>query len=294
MANTAHSTLTGSNLHEPKGAATAAAGSVYIANGSGSGSWTISEAVVTGMIADFATPLAPTGWLECDGSDVSTATYSALYTAMTIQQTGSRGVGSGIITGLTSTANMKAGYYVFGTGIGSGTTISSVDSATQISLSGAAGSSGSSTVIVSPWLLNTGTIRVPNCTTSGRFRRSRTSSTIIGATQADQNQAHTHTGTTAENNLDHTHTGLTNLGGVDHTHDYLRRNNLSNFAGGGASNAWQNDVTSTTSGASAYLHDHSFTTGGVSTNHTHTLTTASSGGTEARPLAIVVITCVKT
>lgn len=267
---------------------------MYIANGSGSGSWTISEAVVTGMIADFATPLAPTGWLECDGSDVSTTTYNALYTAMTIQQTGSRGVGSAIITGLTSTTNMKSGYYVFGTGIASGTTISSVDSATQITLSGTAGSSGSSTVIVSPWLLNTGTIRVPNCTTSGRFRRSRTSSTIVGALQADQNQAHTHTGTTVGASGDHTHAGLTNLGGVDHTHTYLRRNNLSNFAGGGASNAWQTDTTGTTDGASAYLHDHSFTTGGQNADHIHGFITSSNGGTETRPLAIVVITCVKT
>lgn len=35
----AHKNLTGSDLHEPKGAATAAAGTVYMANGSGSGSW---------------------------------------------------------------------------------------------------------------------------------------------------------------------------------------------------------------------------------------------------------------
>lgn len=35
-----HSTLTGSALHEPKGASTAGSGQVYIANGSGSGTWT--------------------------------------------------------------------------------------------------------------------------------------------------------------------------------------------------------------------------------------------------------------
>lgn len=36
----AHSTLTGSDLHEPKGVASATSGQVYIANGSGSGTWT--------------------------------------------------------------------------------------------------------------------------------------------------------------------------------------------------------------------------------------------------------------
>jgi hypothetical protein len=39
MANVAHSTLTDPNLHEPKGAAAAAADTFYVANGSGSGSW---------------------------------------------------------------------------------------------------------------------------------------------------------------------------------------------------------------------------------------------------------------
>ncbi len=34
-----HRNLTGADLHEPKGVASAAAGTVYVANGSGSGSW---------------------------------------------------------------------------------------------------------------------------------------------------------------------------------------------------------------------------------------------------------------
>jgi len=37
---TAHSTLTGADLHEPKGVAAANADEIYIANGSGSGTWT--------------------------------------------------------------------------------------------------------------------------------------------------------------------------------------------------------------------------------------------------------------
>lgn len=35
-----HSALTGAELHEPKGAASATANTVYVANGSGSGAWT--------------------------------------------------------------------------------------------------------------------------------------------------------------------------------------------------------------------------------------------------------------
>jgi hypothetical protein len=40
MANVAHASLTGANLHEPKGADTAVSGKVYVANGAGSGVWT--------------------------------------------------------------------------------------------------------------------------------------------------------------------------------------------------------------------------------------------------------------
>lgn len=35
-----HKNLTGTQLHEPKGAASAASGTVYVANGTGSGTWT--------------------------------------------------------------------------------------------------------------------------------------------------------------------------------------------------------------------------------------------------------------
>lgn len=39
MANVKHSTLTGSDLHEPKGISTASTGDIYIADGAGSGEW---------------------------------------------------------------------------------------------------------------------------------------------------------------------------------------------------------------------------------------------------------------
>jgi microcystin-dependent protein len=78
MANTNHRDLTGVSLHEPKGAAAAAAGQVYVANGSGSGSWA-NNANPTGTVIMWTTGTAPTGYLECDGSSVSTTTYAALF-----------------------------------------------------------------------------------------------------------------------------------------------------------------------------------------------------------------------
>lgn len=43
MANVQHSALTGSELHEPKGADSASTGEVYVSDGSGSGAWGLAE-----------------------------------------------------------------------------------------------------------------------------------------------------------------------------------------------------------------------------------------------------------
>jgi len=57
MATIEHSTLSTGELHEPKGAPTASAGQVYVADGSGSGTWTPSDSHIAGYIAfDAATP----------------------------------------------------------------------------------------------------------------------------------------------------------------------------------------------------------------------------------------------
>lgn len=50
-----HASLTGADLHEPKGVASAQAGEVYLANGSGSGSWVVPPYTLTGVIDDVST-----------------------------------------------------------------------------------------------------------------------------------------------------------------------------------------------------------------------------------------------
>jgi microcystin-dependent protein len=288
--------LTGSQLHEPKGVATAALGEVYVADGTGSGNWAnVGTSSFTGMIADFPTPVAPTGWLECDGSVVSTTTYSALYDVMTIQTNGTRISGNPIITSIASTSNMKAGYYVFGTGITSGTTILTVDSANQITLSGNAGSSGTSTIVVSPWLLNTGTIKLPDVTTSGRYRRSRTSSTAVGQVQADQNKAHTHlvSGNTAAG-TSHSHANfLTDSG---HVHGWAASSPITGNSTISVNNTGGSPVPNLTAAVMSSASANISITNAAEGSHTHpvSITSASDGGTEVRPLSIIVMTCVKT
>lgn len=72
MADTQHSAITDPNIHEPKGAASAAAGTWYIADGLGSGSWTTSSSesidnqVIVKTSADFPTPVSDVITLAAD------------------------------------------------------------------------------------------------------------------------------------------------------------------------------------------------------------------------------------
>lgn len=310
MTNIAHASLTGADLHEPKGATTAALGTVYVADGVGSGSWAnVGTSSFTGMIADFTWPVVQAGWLELDGSDINTTTYAALYAVMAIQHTGTRVNGSAIITSLPETATLRSGYYVFGTGIASGTTIATVDSSTQVTLSAPASSTGTANIAISPWLLNSGTIRLPDMTTAGRFRRSRASGTNVGQTQASQNLAHTHAGATysglsGSENSDHTHSGSGNTGvmstNANHQHNYEKAINSGATSGGGGVSPFNlYSTTNTTVTNLDHTHSFSFTTTGRSTPHQHaysgtTDVIPSAGSSEARPIALVVMTCVKT
>jgi len=304
MANVSHASLTGSNLHEPKGADTAALGTVYVSNGAGGGTWTaIGTSSFTGQVADFLAPFVPAGWLELDGSVISTSTYSALYAVMSATTSGTRTNGSPIITSIPSTTGYKVGYFVFGTGITSGSTILSVDSGTQITISIAATSSGSSAFAISPWLLNTGTIQLPDVTTIGRYRRSRTSTTAVGQVLTDQNKAHTHavSGTSAIQSASHTHpvsiTSGTESATHTHTEQFASYNTNQWNPGGGASNASYSNTTGQT-GTESATHTHlvSGNTSTQSVDHTHAIsfTSGSDGGTETRPATLICLTCVKT
>lgn len=296
MPTVSHASLTGADLHEPKGAASAASGTVYVSNGSGSGSWT-TLSVLTGDIGElksFITPLVPSGFLEADGTAISRTTYASLFSAVTIQQTGSRQTGVTTITGLSDTSKMKAGYYIGNaSGITNGTTIVSVDSATQITMSATAGSTGSGTVIVSPWPLGNGTttFTLPNVTDTGRFPRSRTSSVSMGSYQSNLIKNHVHPFTT---DTDGTSTSGNN-GSISHTHNSSQPSSKGGVTGTSGSgimlDVWHgSDVATATSTENTSLtHTHTIP------NHAHSGTTSNNtlGSTETRPEAISVIWCVR-
>lgn len=300
MSTVSHKDLTGADVHEPKGAASAASGTVYVSNGSGSGSW-ITIAALTGAVGEvkaFTTFAVPSGFLELDGSEIDRTTYSNLFNIVSLQQTGSRTNGSPTISGLSSTSNVFPGQYIGGSGIPLGATVFST-TVNTITMSVNATSTGSSNVIASIYPLGNGTttFNLPDTKTTRRFLRSRGLGGLIAAPESNQNASHTHAINVSNTSAagGHNHIGTTDTEGSGHTHT------IPNMAAGtlnvgttAPANYWLNAAgTVTTSGASA-THTHTFTTASVS-NHTHAVagTSDASGGTEARPEALSVIWAVR-
>jgi len=87
-----HSALTGSELHEPKGAASATSGTVYTSDGSGSGSWidpltevkNLNTFCFSGVIDDISTANSNVYFVvprTCDLVSIKTVIYSAITVA---------------------------------------------------------------------------------------------------------------------------------------------------------------------------------------------------------------------
>lgn len=126
---------------------------------------------MTGTVLDFAGAVAPVGWLLCDGSSVSRTTYANLFAVigathgsgdgsttfglpdgrgrviagkgdmggtpaarLNVNLNGTTTAGSAVVTGLSSTANLSVGMFVYGATIPASATIASIDSATQVTL----------------------------------------------------------------------------------------------------------------------------------------------------------------
>lgn len=86
MVNINHATITDPYIHEPKGVRNAPANYVYIADGTGSGSWRgLPSADVTlvstrvGSVINYPGNTPPSKWFLCYGQQISRTTYSALF-----------------------------------------------------------------------------------------------------------------------------------------------------------------------------------------------------------------------
>jgi hypothetical protein len=90
-----HKDLTGAELHEPKGVASASSGQVYIANGSGSGAWTsknsdilnVNKFYLSGRINDIGTASDRCFFylpIKCSLSSFAAVIHNAITTTNTI------------------------------------------------------------------------------------------------------------------------------------------------------------------------------------------------------------------
>lgn len=107
--------------------------------------------VPVGFIGDYGGLTAPTGWLFTYGQAVSRSTYGTLFGVITTTLTGITTNGSAIVTGISSTTNLQAGFPTCGTGIASGSAILTVDSGTQVTLSLNATGSASVSIVFAPY-----------------------------------------------------------------------------------------------------------------------------------------------
>lgn len=81
-----HATLSGSQLHEPKGVSSAASGAVYIADGAGSGTWTVADTlnkvILTCRLTDVST--ASSVYVVAPIAGTVSKIYSALQGPITV------------------------------------------------------------------------------------------------------------------------------------------------------------------------------------------------------------------
>lgn len=81
----AHKDLTGTDLHEPKGAASAASGTVYTANGLGSGAWTAVKASYVPVSVRFTdVSTASTQYAVCPVAGTIVGIYLCTEVAITV------------------------------------------------------------------------------------------------------------------------------------------------------------------------------------------------------------------
>ena len=114
-----HSTLTGSDLHEPKGAAAANSGEIYIANGSGGGAWTAhnNKVVLNTRIDNISA--ASSAWVVTPVAGTIAKVYSVISGAITS--------GDATLTAKIATVSVTNGVI---TVANSGSAAGTVDSAT--------------------------------------------------------------------------------------------------------------------------------------------------------------------
>lgn len=154
--------------------------------------WPNTSGVPVGTVIAHAGFAAPTNYAFAYGQAVSRTTYSALFSALTSQQTGSISSGSPTISGLADTSQLGYGMVVEATGISPGTTILSCTSST-CTMSGNASVTRSGTMTFFAYGAGDGSLTFNLPDMRGRTARGRDN---LGGTAADISQVSTTISTT--------------------------------------------------------------------------------------------------
>ena len=105
-----------------------------------------------GAVLDYMGRRVAVGFLGADGSAVDRTTYAALLANVSETLNGTLASGSPIVTGIPTTANLRAGDPVSGTGIPSNAKILTVDSASQVTMTlNATSTQTPSSLLFAPW-----------------------------------------------------------------------------------------------------------------------------------------------
>jgi microcystin-dependent protein len=108
--------------------------------------------VPIGTILDYASPIAPSNYLNCDGSAISRTTYADLFSKISFTESGTLTNTFNTVSGLTNaTTRMYVGMSIEGTNIPGGTTIASIVDDNNITMSATATGSGASTIRFFSW-----------------------------------------------------------------------------------------------------------------------------------------------
>ena len=210
----------------------------------------VSQFCQIGIIADFAGPNAPSGWLVCDGRTVSRTTYSALFAVIGTYW----GAGDGSTTFGLPNVNGRA---LIGPG-------SITD---QGGLGYTFGFTQMAGFIYSPIAqLNLPNYVMSTDTQGYHYHAGSTAAAGPWNSVSDAQGFHSHGDWTLANNADHTHAGYTDNPG-DHAHGY----NMASFGsgafvqgGGGTQIAINGSLT-----GNAGNHTHAVQTYGASNSHQH-------------------------
>jgi microcystin-dependent protein len=212
----------------------------------------VSQFCVVGMIADFAGPTAPSGWLICDGRLVSRTTYSKLFAVIGTYW----GAGDGSTTfGL---PNMKGR-----SGVGPGTFTDESGAAYTL---GFTSLQGFVTRTITQTYLPNYSLSVSASGPHGHGAATGVAGPWAVAT--DTQGHHDHGGSTYQENQSHAHSGTTDANGLHDHRTSLPASGIGASGGGTSvvSNAFGNvNYTSDQAGT----HAHTFTTGVESQPHIH-------------------------